>query len=694
MSAGRDAGAAGVAVELLEARRLLATGLVSDAVGLSATPSIEVDGTSYFFADDGVHGRELWKSDGTPAGTVLVRDLTPGPAGTDLHAFFHAGARVVLLTVVAGQGFTLWSSDGSDAGTFKLRKFAADTDTLPAKQVGERVAIVHNVPGANAPDLTDAYLYFTDGTPEGTTLVEQWLAEAPNPDGSGGGASYPATGIWASGGRVLIHMVGLWSSDGTPDGTVDLTPKFSAETDLWFAGDAIFEADDRVFVPAPFTRKLWVSDGTLGGTVARALPIDDRGFWEYRESARLGDLLYFVEVRNDGAAQLKTLYAFDLSDETLTEIYQSVLDGDDEGEGGHFIDLITSGERVLFAATATDGSRSLWGVEGTVATKIIDLPRDTSVLSPVSLDGVVYFVLLKRDRDEFEYDPEDDGTVGRMGSRVGGTQLAPGGENSALHLWRSDGTAAGTGIVRTIWEGDPGGKEVLGTLAVAEGKLLIRTEIRTGARVNPSGEQLTTIWDDTLAYDPSELRVARASATARVVNGVLRLNGSTGPDRFRLYRPAGDPDVLVVEINGVARAFRIAAIRRIVADLQAGNDRIDVVEAPDAGGSPLRLRMSVLGGDGADTIFSGVARDTIVGGSGSDTIRSRGNMDVIVAGGGRDRVTGGAGDDVINGGTGNDSIIAGAGTDVLFGKNAVERAFGSVWEDFEDLEDDLVLDSL
>ena len=37
---------------------------------------IEVDGTLFFSAGDPDHGIELWKSDGTTAGTVLVRDIS------------------------------------------------------------------------------------------------------------------------------------------------------------------------------------------------------------------------------------------------------------------------------------------------------------------------------------------------------------------------------------------------------------------------------------------------------------------------------------------------------------------------------------------------------------------------------------------------------------------------------------------
>src|SRR5688572_24215374 len=61
-------------IEGLEQRRLL-------SVSVQAPQSLTAAGSQLFFTvDDGIHGRELWVSDGTAVGTRLVADINPRSA--------------------------------------------------------------------------------------------------------------------------------------------------------------------------------------------------------------------------------------------------------------------------------------------------------------------------------------------------------------------------------------------------------------------------------------------------------------------------------------------------------------------------------------------------------------------------------------------------------------------------------------
>jgi ELWxxDGT repeat protein len=71
----------------------------------------------FFRADDGVHGGELWRSDGTPEGTALVKDIAPGRAHSRADALTAAGDKVYFVASDGEHGTELWVSDGTEAGT-------------------------------------------------------------------------------------------------------------------------------------------------------------------------------------------------------------------------------------------------------------------------------------------------------------------------------------------------------------------------------------------------------------------------------------------------------------------------------------------------------------------------------------------------------------------------------------------------
>jgi ELWxxDGT repeat protein len=100
---------------------------ISPGAGPSASSNprrLTVVGSRIFFAaDDGTSGSELWMTDGTTAGTQLVKDIFPGRAGSDPQALSAAGTRLAFVALDPARGRELHVSDGTAAGTVMTEDF-------------------------------------------------------------------------------------------------------------------------------------------------------------------------------------------------------------------------------------------------------------------------------------------------------------------------------------------------------------------------------------------------------------------------------------------------------------------------------------------------------------------------------------------------------------------------------------------
>jgi ELWxxDGT repeat protein len=90
------------------------------AVDAGSTPDhfVTFGGAVYFNAADALHGEELWRSDGTEAGTIPVIDLKPG--GGSFPGYFRVFQKRLFFSADGGKGFEPWVSDGTTEGTISL----------------------------------------------------------------------------------------------------------------------------------------------------------------------------------------------------------------------------------------------------------------------------------------------------------------------------------------------------------------------------------------------------------------------------------------------------------------------------------------------------------------------------------------------------------------------------------------------
>ena len=364
------------------------------------------------------HGVELWKSDGTEQGTVLVKDIVPGEVGSSPTQFIRIGEEVYFATH-AEDSSTLWKTDGTEIGTLGVAEFDAISQLIVHD---ERLMLA-----------ADGQLWESDGTSAGTRLVsvaseydnvwtltvfDNSLVFTSDHDGQ--------TGLWRlKNGSISLVAEGdvrnefvefrgelyfitgfsdveeqvLWKSDGTPNGT---TAVFNAQyIDMIAAKEAVLlrvpPAPDETSGRRP--QQIWRTDGTAAGTSRILFP----GAEEFEPSWFIDGVdRVFISTSSDGE-----MWSSDGSQEGTSRI-----------ESIHVSSRVVSdtsviaGEQFLFGA-------ALWRTDGTEPGTI----KISDVGGP-------------------KYSAEVLG--------VGDTLFFNGVDDSGSELWKSDGTPEGTQLVKDI----------------------------------------------------------------------------------------------------------------------------------------------------------------------------------------------------------------------------------------------------
>jgi ELWxxDGT repeat protein len=217
----------------------------------------------YFQADNGTDGYELWATDGTANGTVMVLNINPNATENKdsyPYGFTEYNGKVYFQADNSTNGYELWSSDGTAAGTVMVKDVFTTGDSSPRS-----FKVYNNLLYFRADDERGDEIWVTDGTTEGTVFFADLnLAEA---DGSSVNEFTEAAGKLFFRARNAEAGSELWVTDGTVAGTVMVKDIFPGAGDSFpagitaYNGKVYFQATD-----ANNDTELWSSDGTEAGT--------------------------------------------------------------------------------------------------------------------------------------------------------------------------------------------------------------------------------------------------------------------------------------------------------------------------------------------------------------------------------------------------------------------------------------------
>jgi ELWxxDGT repeat protein len=367
-------------------------------------------------------GYELYTTDGSVSGTKMVKDINPGIYSSYPSFFTQTDSALIFNATDGVTGNELWRTDGTANGTALLK------DINQATTASSSPALVY--PGIEYLPLNNGQLFFgafndlygdelwkTDGTPDGTFLTKDIIPGLFSGfDGvfSGLFTSYKDNYYYF--GETLNDSVPLLKTDGTSAGTT-LVQNFVGSTQL--VGGSIppwpsyMAATDSLlyigFVDNELFAQLWVSDGqSTAKLINQNITYVSPGSGSLYA---LGVMVFFINGDNNNGIELWK------SDGTYdgTKLVKDI----NPGPGNSYpTNMLVYNNKLYF--TAFDGSNNyLWASDGTEAGTLVIEQVQISTSTPFTISGGKLYFTANTD-------------------------------TTGTELWVTDGTKAGTYQVKDV----------------------------------------------------------------------------------------------------------------------------------------------------------------------------------------------------------------------------------------------------
>jgi ELWxxDGT repeat protein len=435
--------------------------------GHSDTYYAVLNGVAYFSADDGIHGAELWRSDGTAQGTYMIKDINPGVPSSNVRDITISGGKIFFSANDGTISQTIWITDGTAQGTKELTDLSLYGSTNPTYLTdvnGLLYFFTDNFYGY--PQASQ--LWKTDGTANGTGMIADFYN---NPSFNYSSQGRQITNV---NGHIFFSIQNfgyapeLVYSDGTTAGTIilnSINPYGYGSNPSYLTslnGLLYFSADDGNGL------QLWASDGTIAGTHkinnANNIYLDNDNVFHF---SIINQTLYFTGYLISGGPKLCKYDASNPANNV--EIVKDINPTEDVNNMYN----ISNVNGTLYFSVYNGQDQTLWKSDGTTAgtVQIKDInPGGHNIYlfkHFINANGTLLFSFYD-DENGYELWKSDGTTKGTVMVR----EINPGiysswvtnisylGKNISLfeaydgkngfELWRTDGSSQGTSMVKNI----------------------------------------------------------------------------------------------------------------------------------------------------------------------------------------------------------------------------------------------------